>query len=89
MNILFGNEKLSDEKLLMSYSPLKSSSFPCDLHLVTARSIQGESNSKATAETAIVLHRYGYDCGYGMTPLLCTPLGSKVIIGKIISKHYS
>ena len=76
---MFGDEKLNDDKLLKSYSPIRSDSFPCDLHLVTARSIQGEGEPKATDETAVVLHRYGYDCGYGMTPLLCTPMGSKVI----------
>ncbi|EDV21338.1 uncharacterized protein TRIADDRAFT_60265 [Trichoplax adhaerens] len=78
INIMFGTSEVIPDSLLKQYSPLKSGSFPCDLHLVTARTVQGEGDSKPTDETAVVLHRYGYDCGYGMTPLLCFPLGSKI-----------
>ncbi|XP_058012602.1 alpha-mannosidase 2x isoform X4 [Ahaetulla prasina] len=57
---------LVQEKLpppaLRSFAPF-STTVPCDFHLLNLRMLQGEDESLPSAETALILHRKGFDCG--------------------------
>ena len=54
---------------------LLTSSFPCDLHLVNLRAVL---DSDTPNSAALILHRRGFDCGYGTEPLTCPLEGGKV-----------
>ncbi len=54
---------------LTSYTPLKQP-FPCDFHLVNLRSLL--DNARENAESALILHKRGFDCGFDVGPLSCT-----------------
>uniref|UniRef100_A0A8P0TTY6 Mannosidase alpha class 2A member 2 n=1 Tax=Canis lupus familiaris TaxID=9615 RepID=A0A8P0TTY6_CANLF len=47
---------------LRSFHPL-ASSLPCDFHLLNLRTLQAEDDALPSAETALILHRKGFDCG--------------------------
>uniref|UniRef100_A0A8D1BXJ5 Alpha-mannosidase n=1 Tax=Sus scrofa TaxID=9823 RepID=A0A8D1BXJ5_PIG len=47
---------------LRSFHPL-ASSLPCDFHLLNLRSLQAKDENVPAAETALILHRKGFDCG--------------------------
>ncbi|XP_048337779.1 alpha-mannosidase 2x isoform X2 [Sphaerodactylus townsendi] len=47
---------------LRSFQPF-SAPMPCDFHLVNLRTLQGEDDSLPSPETALILHRKGFDCG--------------------------
>uniref|UniRef100_A0A670YXF9 mannosyl-oligosaccharide 1,3-1,6-alpha-mannosidase n=1 Tax=Pseudonaja textilis TaxID=8673 RepID=A0A670YXF9_PSETE len=57
---------LVQEKLpppaLRSFAPF-SITVPCDFHLLNLRTLQGEDEALPSAETALILHRKGFDCG--------------------------
>ncbi|XP_032088387.1 alpha-mannosidase 2x isoform X2 [Thamnophis elegans] len=56
---------LVQEKLpppaLRSFAPF-SITVPCDFHLLNLRTLQGEDEALPSAETALILHRKGFDC---------------------------
>ncbi|XP_077174306.1 alpha-mannosidase 2x isoform X3 [Paroedura picta] len=47
---------------LRSFQPF-SATMPCDFHLLNLRMLQGEDDSLPSMETALILHRKGFDCG--------------------------
>ncbi|XP_053220278.1 alpha-mannosidase 2x isoform X1 [Podarcis raffonei] len=47
---------------LRPFLPL-SGPLPCDFHLLNLRTLQGEDDSLPSTETALILHRKGFDCG--------------------------
>ncbi|XP_076823003.1 alpha-mannosidase 2x-like [Clavelina lepadiformis] len=44
------------------FQPLKDRSWPCDLHLLNLRAIHSKTGKFPTDETALLLHRVGYEC---------------------------
>ncbi|KAG8145321.1 hypothetical protein E2320_013651 [Naja naja] len=57
----FVQEKLPPPAL-RSFVPF-SITVPCDFHLLNLRMLQGEDEALPSAETALILHRKGFDCG--------------------------
>ncbi|XP_057692504.1 alpha-mannosidase 2x isoform X2 [Corythoichthys intestinalis] len=53
---------------LETYAPLKTM-FPCDFHLVNLRSIQSQDANSPSPYTALILHRFGLDCGLDVANL--------------------
>ncbi|XP_078145165.1 alpha-mannosidase 2 isoform X2 [Centroberyx gerrardi] len=57
---------------LRPFQPLRAS-FPCDLHLLNLRSMEGEEAGSPSQEAALLLHRKGFDCSTAPPiPLTCT-----------------
>nr|XP_033708059.1 alpha-mannosidase 2x isoform X6 [Tursiops truncatus] len=69
---------------LCSFRPL-ASSLPCDFHLLNLRTLQAEDDSLPSAETALLLHRKGFDCGLEAKNLgfNCTTSQGKVALGSL------
>ncbi|XP_072806897.1 alpha-mannosidase 2x isoform X5 [Vicugna pacos] len=69
---------------LRSFHPL-ASSVPCDFHLLNLRTLQAEDDSLPSAETALILHRKGFDCGLEAKNLgfNCTTSQGKVALGSL------
>ncbi|KAK2490192.1 hypothetical protein MC885_016931, partial [Smutsia gigantea] len=69
---------------LRSFHPL-ASSLPCDLHLLNLRALQAQDDSLPSAETALILHRKGFDCGLEAKNLgfNCTTSQGKVALGSL------
>uniref|UniRef100_A0A8C5V3F7 Mannosidase alpha class 2A member 2 n=1 Tax=Microcebus murinus TaxID=30608 RepID=A0A8C5V3F7_MICMU len=69
---------------LRSFHPL-ASSLPCDFHLLNLRSLQAEDDTLPSAETALLLHRKGFDCGLEAKNLgfNCTTSQGKVALGSL------
>ena len=53
----------ASERLLPTFAGLQTP-FPCDIFLVTMRSIQGGKEPRPSDEALMVLHRNGYDCNF-------------------------
>ncbi|XP_070619636.1 alpha-mannosidase 2x isoform X2 [Erythrolamprus reginae] len=47
---------------LRSFAPF-SITVPCDFHLLNLRTLQGEDEALPSTETALIVHRKGFDCG--------------------------
>ncbi|XP_075414125.1 alpha-mannosidase 2x isoform X3 [Tenrec ecaudatus] len=71
---------------LHSFHPL-ASSLPCDFHLLNLRTLQAEDDALPSAETALLLHRKGFDCGLEAKNLgfNCTTSQGKVALGSLFS----
>ena len=54
------------------------SPLPCDVFLLTLRSIQGDQESRPSDEALMVLHRVGYDCSF---PSSCSKQTSNGKVG--------
>ncbi|XP_057575916.1 alpha-mannosidase 2x isoform X6 [Hippopotamus amphibius kiboko] len=69
---------------LRSFCPL-AASLPCDFHLLNLRTLQAEDDSLPSAETALLLHRKGFDCGLEAKNLgfNCTTSQGKVALGSL------
>ncbi|XP_020761455.2 alpha-mannosidase 2x isoform X1 [Odocoileus virginianus] len=69
---------------LRSFHPL-ASSLPCDFHLLNLRTLQAEEDGLPSAETALLLHRKGFDCGLEAKNLgfNCTTSQGKVALGSL------
>uniref|UniRef100_A0A8D1YTU1 Alpha-mannosidase n=1 Tax=Sus scrofa TaxID=9823 RepID=A0A8D1YTU1_PIG len=69
---------------LRSFHPL-ASSLPCDFHLLNLRSLQAKDENVPAAETALILHRKGFDCGLEAKNLgfNCTTSQGKVALGSL------
>ncbi|PNI42893.1 MAN2A2 isoform 24, partial [Pan troglodytes] len=69
---------------LRSFHPL-ASSLPCDFHLLNLRTLQAEEDTLPSAETALILHRKGFDCGLEAKNLgfNCTTSQGKVALGSL------
>ncbi|XP_025774517.1 alpha-mannosidase 2x [Puma concolor] len=69
---------------LRSFHPL-ASSLPCDFHLLNLRTLQAEDDALPSAETALILHRKGFDCGLEAKNLgfNCTTSQGKVALGSL------
>ncbi|KAF5927300.1 hypothetical protein HPG69_017777 [Diceros bicornis minor] len=69
---------------LRSFHPL-ASSLPCDFHLLNLRTLQAEEDALPSAETALILHRKGFDCGLEAKNLgfNCTTSQGKVALGSL------
>uniref|UniRef100_A0A2R9AEG1 Alpha-mannosidase n=1 Tax=Pan paniscus TaxID=9597 RepID=A0A2R9AEG1_PANPA len=69
---------------LRSFHPL-ASSLPCDFHLLNLRTLQAEEDTLPSAETALILHRKGFDCGLEAKNLgfSCTTSQGKVALGSL------
>ncbi|XP_070214401.1 alpha-mannosidase 2x isoform X1 [Bos mutus] len=69
---------------LRSFYPL-ASSLPCDFHLLNLRTLQAEEDGLPSAETALLLHRKGFDCGLEAKNLgfNCTTSQGKVALGSL------
>ncbi|KAF0876221.1 MA2A2 mannosidase, partial [Crocuta crocuta] len=69
---------------LRSFHPLDSS-LPCDFHLLNLRTLQAEDDALPSAETALLLHRKGFDCGLEAKNLgfNCTTSQGKVALGSL------
>ncbi|XP_064388295.1 alpha-mannosidase 2x-like [Halichondria panicea] len=61
---------------LTSYTPLPRP-FPCDFNLVNLRTLLTEGGGE-TAESALILHRRGFDCGFDVGPLQCSLVDGEV-----------
>ena len=53
---------------LPPYTPLKRP-FPCDLHLVNFRTLL--TSQPTVTESALILHRRGFDCGFHLHSFKC------------------
>uniref|UniRef100_A0A8C2PJN2 Alpha-mannosidase n=1 Tax=Capra hircus TaxID=9925 RepID=A0A8C2PJN2_CAPHI len=69
---------------LRSFHPL-ASSLPCDFHLLNLRTLPAEEDGLPSAETALLLHRKGFDCGLEAKNLgfNCTTSQGKVALGSL------
>jgi len=69
---------------LRSFHPL-ASSLPCDFHLLNLRTLQAEDDALPSAETALILHRKGFDCGLEAKNLgfNCTTSQGKAALGSL------
>uniref|UniRef100_A0A4X2KH64 Alpha-mannosidase n=1 Tax=Vombatus ursinus TaxID=29139 RepID=A0A4X2KH64_VOMUR len=69
---------------LRSFQPL-ASSLPCDIHLLNLRTLQAEDDKLPSSETALILHRKGFDCGLEAKNLgfNCTTSQGKVALGSL------
>ncbi|XP_027977987.1 alpha-mannosidase 2x isoform X2 [Eumetopias jubatus] len=69
---------------LRSFHPL-ASSLPCDFHLLNLRTLQAEEDALPSAETALILHRKGFDCGLEAKNLgfNCTTSQGKAALGSL------
>uniref|UniRef100_A0A8C4XHQ1 Alpha-mannosidase 2x-like n=2 Tax=Erpetoichthys calabaricus TaxID=27687 RepID=A0A8C4XHQ1_ERPCA len=47
---------------LQSFSPL-ASPVPCDFHLLNLRTLENQEEVSPSLDTALLLHRKGFDCG--------------------------
>ncbi|XP_076980368.1 alpha-mannosidase 2x isoform X3 [Tamandua tetradactyla] len=47
---------------LRAFRPL-AAPLPCDFHLLNLRTLQAQDDASPSAETALILHRKGFDCG--------------------------
>lgn len=50
-----------------SRSPWLQQQLPCDIFLLNLR-----ATFQSSSESALILHRRGFDCGFDMNPLSCT-----------------
>ncbi|XP_006886769.1 PREDICTED: alpha-mannosidase 2-like [Elephantulus edwardii] len=82
-------EKISSPapQLLGEFSPLLSS-LPCDIHLVTLRTIQSKVGNGHSDEAAMILHRKGFDCRFQSKDmgLLCSTTQGKMLVQKLFNK---
>ncbi|XP_056146607.1 alpha-mannosidase 2 isoform X2 [Lampris incognitus] len=53
--------------LLPSYQPIRKA-LPCDLHLLNLRTIQNKEGAGPSDQSALILHRKGFDCDVLNTP---------------------
>ena len=60
---------------LTPYTPLPRP-FPCDLHLVNLRTLL--DSNPASAESALIVHRRGFDCGFDVGSLDCSLVNGEV-----------
>ncbi|XP_036590941.1 alpha-mannosidase 2x isoform X2 [Trichosurus vulpecula] len=69
---------------LRSFQPL-AFSLPCDIHLLNLRTLQAEDDKLPSSETALILHRKGFDCGLEAKNLgfNCTTSQGKVALGSL------
>ncbi|XP_074862541.1 alpha-mannosidase 2x isoform X3 [Carettochelys insculpta] len=67
---------------LHSFWPL-AAAVPCDFHILNLRTLQAEDDSLPSAETALILHRKGFDCGLEAKHLgfNCTTSQGKLSLG--------
>ncbi|XP_016853768.1 alpha-mannosidase 2x isoform X2 [Anolis carolinensis] len=75
-------EKKPSPSALRPFAPL-AALLPCDLHLLNLRTLQGEEDSLPSMETALILHRKGFDCGLQARNLgfNCTTTQGMVALG--------
>eukprot|EP00062_Callorhinchus_milii_P008623 gi/632951509/ref/XP_007891331.1/ PREDICTED: alpha-mannosidase 2 [Callorhinchus milii] len=66
------------------FSPL-TSSMPCDMHLLNLRTIGGTEEGIPSDETALIIHRKGFDCRFSNknTGLLCSTTRGKIPVFKL------
>uniref|UniRef100_A0A7N5KJJ0 mannosyl-oligosaccharide 1,3-1,6-alpha-mannosidase n=1 Tax=Ailuropoda melanoleuca TaxID=9646 RepID=A0A7N5KJJ0_AILME len=69
---------------LRSFHPL-AGSLPCDFHLLNLRTLPAEDDALPSAETALILHRKGFDCGLEAKNLgfNCTTSQGKAALGSL------
>jgi alpha-mannosidase II len=69
---------------LRSFHPL-ASALPCDFHLLNLRTLPAEEDLSPSADTALILHRKGFDCGLQAKNLgfNCTTSQGKVALGSL------
>ncbi|XP_062062260.1 alpha-mannosidase 2x isoform X2 [Lepus europaeus] len=69
---------------LRSFHPL-AASLPCDFHLLNLRTLPAEDDTLPAPDTALILHRKGFDCGLEAKNLgfNCTTSQGKVALGSL------
>ncbi|XP_065497708.1 alpha-mannosidase 2x isoform X2 [Caloenas nicobarica] len=69
---------------LRSFLPL-STTLPCDFHILNLRTLQAEDDSLPSAETALILHRKGFDCSLEAKNLgfNCTTSQGRLALGSL------
>ncbi|XP_040270048.1 alpha-mannosidase 2x isoform X2 [Bufo bufo] len=67
---------------LRSFMPL-SATLPCDIHILNLRTLQAEDDGIPSLDTALILHRKGFDCGLEAKNLgfNCTTSQGKLSLG--------
>lgn len=67
---------------LRSFTPL-SATLPCDIHILNLRTLQAEDDGIPSLDTALLLHRKGFDCGLEAKNLgfNCTTSQGKLSLG--------
>lgn len=69
---------------LRSFLPL-AAALPCDIHLLNLRTLQAEDAASPSPEAALILHRWGFDCGLEAKNLgfNCSTSQGKVALGSL------
>ncbi|PIO23856.1 hypothetical protein AB205_0171750, partial [Aquarana catesbeiana] len=69
---------------LKSFLPL-SATLPCDIHILNLRTLQAEDDGVPSLDTALILHRKGFDCGLEAKNLgfNCTTSQGKLSLGNL------
>lgn len=74
--LLLISEASSLVSKLPPYSSLRRP-FPCDLHLVNFRTLF--TSQPTVTESALILHRRGFDCGFDMQSVECNLTNGQVL----------
>ncbi|KAG8575395.1 hypothetical protein GDO81_009541 [Engystomops pustulosus] len=71
---------------LRSFTPL-SATLPCDIHILNLRTLQAEDDGIPSLDTALILHRKGFDCGLEAKNLgfNCTTSQGKLSLGGLFT----
>lgn len=75
--MLFLSETPSTVSKLHPYSALKKP-FPCDLHLVNLKTLF--TSQPTVTESALILHRRGFDCGFDAFSVECDLTNGQVCV---------